>query len=245
MFPRSIGRATRTATRSISTTSSDPVLAQLLSLSLPLIKSTGFSTETLIRASVLLPPPHTPLAPAGYSTATLDALFPSPPPTPKVNSMTREEIIADARGEMEGEALGRERFGPAQALVEEWLREGRRFMCDQVRDDGSKGEEAIRKGMEMRIRYNQDYIDLLPDVSLPFSTGTKGKLFISISSPGSRIVDCIGQLAPRLHLCSLTVPLARSLPQTRRRNRSRPHSSLRRSRTRRQSLPSQAFATCH
>lgn len=178
MFPRSIVRASRTATRSISTSSSDPVLAQLLSLSLPLIKSTGFSTETLIRASVLLPPPHTPLSPSGYTTATLNALFPSPPPTPKVNSMTREEIMADARGEMEGEALGRERFGPAQALVEEWLREGRRFMCDQVRENGSKGEAAIRMGMEERIRYNQDYIDLLPDVS-PLLIRTKGKSFIS------------------------------------------------------------------
>ena len=141
-------------------------MAQLLALSLPLIKSTGFSTETLVRASLLLPPPHTPQLPTGYSTATLNALFPSPPPTPKVNSMTREEIMADARGEMEGEALGRERFGPAQALVEEWLREGRRFMCDQVRLQGLRGENAIRKGMEERIRYNQDYVDMLPDVSL-------------------------------------------------------------------------------
>lgn len=136
----------------------------LLSLSLPLVRTYGFTTNTLVRGSLLLPSPHTP-PPPGYSPSTLNALFPSPPPRVRPHSLSRDELIADARGEMEGESAGRERFGPAKALVEEFLEEGRREMVRQVRSSGLKGEAAIRHGMETRVRYNEDVLDYLPEVS--------------------------------------------------------------------------------
>lgn len=133
---------------------------QLLRLALPLVPSSGFTTQTLSAASLLLPSPHTAPAP-GYSHQTLQSLFPSAPPTPRTRSLTREELLADAAGLPRREE---ERLGPAKALVEEWLEEGRRVMVSHVERGGWRGEVGVREGLRERVRWNENVADKLPDV---------------------------------------------------------------------------------
>lgn len=134
---------------------------QLLRLAIPLVPSTGFTTQTLSSASLLLPSPHTAPAP-GYSHHTLQSLFPSAPPAPRKRSLTREELLADAAGLPRREE---ERLGPAKALVEEWLEEGRRVMVGHLERGGWKGEVGVREGLRERVRWNENVVDRLPDVS--------------------------------------------------------------------------------
>lgn len=150
------------------------VAQQLTRAALPLVREHGFTAHTLLAASSSVP-----AAPQPLTEHTLNALFPSPPiPAPSdfsikglllgnggKRSYTRQELIALARGE--GTApRGRERTGPARALVEEWLREGRDVMVQRVRDSGLKGDQAMRLGVRERLRYNEDVLDRLPQVRL-------------------------------------------------------------------------------
>lgn len=136
--------------------------SQLLRLALPLIPHSGFSLHTLQLASKSLPS----APPAGYSAQTLSALFPSGPirRSPVSSSLSREEIVLEAKGELETEG---EPVGPAQALLFEWLREGRREMGRAVREaGGARGaEERMRLGLRERVRYNEPVLDRLPVVS--------------------------------------------------------------------------------
>ncbi|KAL8280637.1 hypothetical protein RQP46_006960 [Phenoliferia psychrophenolica] len=123
----------------------------LLSRAVPLVPTAGFSSATLRLASLSLPPPHTPAAP-GYSQNTIDALFPSAPGAIRARkSLSREELVADARGL----GVNDERIGPAKALVEAWLEEGRRVMVEHVRKGNWKGDDGVREGIRERLRYNE------------------------------------------------------------------------------------------
>lgn len=135
--------------------------AQLLAHAVPLVPVSGFSVQTLRLASLSLPPPHTP-SPPGYSQHTIDNLFPSAPASASFKkSLSREELLADARG-LGG--VGRARIGPAKALVETWLVEGRRVMVEHVAGRWT-GEQGVREGIRQRLRYNEPVRSQLADVS--------------------------------------------------------------------------------
>lgn len=113
---------------------------------------------------------------------TLHALYPSPPACEPAEpgafslkgllvlgnggrqSLSKQQLVALARGQ--GTARrGRERTGPARALVNEWLVQGRQDMVDIVSQSRLQGEEAAyRLGIEARLKYNQDLLDKLPQV---------------------------------------------------------------------------------
>jgi len=151
---------------------------QLTRLALPLIPQHGFASQTLLLASSSLPGTR-------LSTRTLDALYPSPPTSiPSTNSfslkglaignggkrsLSRTELIALAKGKglLDGnlELRGREKTGPARALLKEWLEQGRREMRDEIIKSGFKGEQAIKRGIKYRLMYNEPVLDELPQVS--------------------------------------------------------------------------------
>ncbi|GAA5855696.1 hypothetical protein JCM9279_003305 [Rhodotorula babjevae] len=154
-----------------------PVVRHLTRAALPLVPSLGFTSAALIAASG----PSSPI-----STHTLNALFPSPPPAESSDwslrglaignggrrSRNRHELVALARGE--GTApRDRERTGPARALVDEWLVQGRDGMRRAVQDCGLRGEDAIRFGMRERIAYNEPVLDKLPQ-ALALLSAPKG-----------------------------------------------------------------------
>ena len=131
--------------------------------------------EAVARPSAALIAASGPSSP--ISPHTLNALFPSPPPAEPSDwslrglalgngarrSRSRHELVALARGE--GTApRDRERTGPARALVDEWLVQGRDGMRRAVQDCGLRGEDAIRFGMRERIAYNEPVLDKLPQV---------------------------------------------------------------------------------
>lgn len=163
---RSHQRATLRASKRQQMTSN------LLKLALPLIRESGFTSKTLQAASRLLPNNSS----APYSYNTISALFPSPPPKQTKRSLSREEIIDEARfgaetarGTGSGASRKRneeDRIGPAKALLEEWLREGRRVMVSHVQAGGWEGKKGVREGLRERIRYNEPVLDMLPEVSL-------------------------------------------------------------------------------
>lgn len=101
---------------------------------------------------------------AGNSTISRNALailFATPPSQVKSYSMNREQLIEEARGE---KAFGRNESDSSIGgldLMEAWLAEGRRVMIKDM--EGFTGEEAIRIGMESRLRYNQSVLKALPD----------------------------------------------------------------------------------
>lgn len=149
--------------------------SQLLRLAVPLIPAHGFTLQTLHLASrSLLNAPS-----SGFSPQTLSALFPSPPPRHRgpfapltgrrswlsgAPSLSREDLVREAKGEL-GE--GGEPVGPVRALVGEWLAEGRRAMVESVLAEGGKGqiEARYRAGLRERVRYNEQVLDMLPEVS--------------------------------------------------------------------------------
>ncbi|GAA6014005.1 hypothetical protein JCM10207_000203 [Rhodosporidiobolus poonsookiae] len=160
-------------------------LARLLTrTALPLLPAHGFRASTLQLASLSLPAPYTPAEP--YPPRTLHALYPSSPASSAGEgllgdfslkgllignggrrSRSRQELIALARGQGTATAQAggeRERTGPARALVDEWMREGRRRMVDAVRESGVTGEKAYRLGVEERLRFNAEVgLDRLPE----------------------------------------------------------------------------------
>lgn len=171
----------------------------LLKLAIPLVRESGWTTATLSRASLLLPHPHTPTT--SYSIATLQGLFPSPPAKPRPHSLTREELLRDARGEFDGkEAEDRERCGPGQALFEAWLKEGRSATIRAMKSDsGVKGHEAVRRGLKSRISFNHTMgiLDDLPEVSPNFDGVPIRKLTsISESSKGLALLSASTSIAP-------------------------------------------------
>ncbi|GAA6039881.1 hypothetical protein JCM8097_006779 [Rhodosporidiobolus ruineniae] len=155
-------------------------LARLLTrAAVPLVRSSHpFRASTLQLASLDLPAPHTPSE--TYSDHTIHALYPSPPAADATandfslkgllignggkRSRSRQELIALARGEGTASAHGeKERTGPARALVEEWLREGRREMVRSVKESGFKGEKAYRFGVAERLKYSAEIGEKLPE----------------------------------------------------------------------------------
>lgn len=83
--------------------------------------------------------------------------------------MTRDEIIAEAMGGSRGDARQeKERIGPAKALVEAWLEEGRKVMVTRVKELGWKGDKGVREGLRERIRWNESVSDMLPEVIFPY-----------------------------------------------------------------------------
>ncbi|GAA5834728.1 hypothetical protein JCM11251_003644 [Rhodosporidiobolus azoricus] len=154
-------------------------LARILTrTALPLVlppSSLPFRASTLALASAFLPAPHTPSQP--YTERTIHALYPSPPVADHSSSdwslkgflignggkrsKSRDELVALARGQGTARVGGpREKVGPARALVEEWLREGRAEMKRKVLASGLMGEAAYRLGVEERLRYNATSIGL-------------------------------------------------------------------------------------
>lgn len=152
------GRAAKLLTRAYSTATRVSLPDLLLRQAVPLVAASGFSANTLSRASLSLPAPHTPST--SYSRHTIDNLFPSAPPSNTFKtSLTREQLVADAQGT----AGEHERIGPAKALVEAWLEEGRRVMVEHVEGNQRwRGEAGVREGVKERIRYNET---VLPDLS--------------------------------------------------------------------------------
>jgi hypothetical protein len=139
--------------------------SQLLRAALPLIPVHGFTTKTLLLASTSL---HSSSS-AAYTTSTLNALFPSPPARHTSRSLSRQELIQLAYAQRDGtreehdEGVG-ERVGPALALLEAWLEEGRRVMVQAMSDGEAVG---VRGGLEARVRYNENVLSYLPDVCSP------------------------------------------------------------------------------
>jgi len=75
--------------------------------------------------------------------------------------------LAKGKGLLDGnlELRGREKTGPARALLKEWLEQGRREMRDEIIKSGFKGEQAIKRGIKYRLMYNEPVLDELPQVS--------------------------------------------------------------------------------
>lgn len=74
------------------------------------------------------------------------------------------------KADAQGSNLEGERVGPAMALVQEWLEEGRRDMVGKVREVGLRGEAGVREGLRQRVRYNEPVLGQLVQVSQLFET---------------------------------------------------------------------------
>ncbi|KAK4701971.1 hypothetical protein P7C70_g4254, partial [Phenoliferia sp. Uapishka_3] len=177
--------------RAYSTAAPRPLIPQLLlKEAIPLIPTHGFSIATLQAASLALPPPHTP-PPPGYSDHTLNALFPSAPPTGRFRkSLSREELIAEARGA----GISGQRVGPAKALVEAWLEEGRAVMVSHVQGRW-KGDQAVQEGIRERLRFNEPMRASLADALALLGATTASPLssiaaLLPIPSPKGYLEHC-------------------------------------------------------
>lgn len=154
------------------------IAKELTRLALPLVPTHGFTTETLVLASSSLSAASKPL-----SARTIDALYPSPPANlPSTGSfslkglaignggkrsLSRTELIALARGQgiVQGSSESdREKTGPARALFQEWLEQGRREMVEAIRQSRLGGADAINRGIRARLTYNEPVLDRLPQV---------------------------------------------------------------------------------
>lgn len=169
---------------SFSLMSSQHIASQLTRLALPLVSKHGFTTETLVIASTSLPSSSSSSSSnSPLSARTIDALYPSPPANlPSANSfslkglaignggkrsLSRQELVALARGQgtvAGSEQSTREKTGPAKALFEAWLEEGRREMVKTVRESGLRGQDAMKRGLRARLEYNEQVLDMLPQV---------------------------------------------------------------------------------
>lgn len=142
---------------------------QLARAALPHVQQHGFTADAFLHQDPT------------FTQHTLHALYPSPPAREQAEpgafslkgllvlgnggkqSLSKQQLVALARGQ--GTARrGRERTGPARALVKEWLVQGRQDMIDTVTQSRLEGEPAYRLGIEARLKYNQDLLDKLPQV---------------------------------------------------------------------------------
>ncbi|GAA5843208.1 hypothetical protein JCM3766R1_006620 [Sporobolomyces carnicolor] len=193
------------------------IAKELTRLALPLVPTHGFTTETLVLASSSLSAASKPL-----SARTIDALYPSPPANlPSTGSfslkglaignggkrsLSRTELIALARGQgiVQGSSESdREKTGPARALFQEWLEQGRREMVEAIRQSRLGGADAINRGIRARLTYNEPVLDRLPQALALLSAPTTTPL----SSPLSILPSPVPHLA---HSASIAQDLAKS-----------------------------------
>ncbi|GAA6025066.1 hypothetical protein JCM11491_006059 [Sporobolomyces phaffii] len=191
--------------------------SQLTRLALPLIEQHGFTRETLVLASASLNGASTPLSPR-----TIDALYPSPPltiPSPSAfslkglaignggkRSLSRTELIALARGDgiVPGSGLAHlEKTGPARALFNAWLEQGRSDMVDTVRQSRLRGDDALRRGVRARLEYNLPVLDTLPQALALLSAPTTTPL----SDPAAILPSPLPHLA---HVAAIAQDLAKA-----------------------------------
>ncbi|BGP55145.1 hypothetical protein JCM8202_002796 [Rhodotorula sphaerocarpa] len=196
--------------------------AQLLRAALPHVRTHGFTAETLRAAH----------APSALTDHTLHALFPSPPTTEATvtpgafswkglamgnggkTSLSKHQLVALARAQ-QGQSSAtapetqpgkrRERTGPARALVQEWLREGRRHMTHEVRHSRLQGDAAFRKGLEARLQYNEEVLDRLPQALALLNAPTS--TYLSDLSAALPIPHVTGHLS---HVAEIAHDLARA-----------------------------------
>ncbi|KAM0787624.1 hypothetical protein ACM66B_003690 [Microbotryomycetes sp. NB124-2] len=174
-----------------------PMATRLLQLALPLVPELGFTTETLVTAAQRhLDAPLN----AQVTERTVHSLYPSPPATDRQGllgkrSLKRHELVADARGH----GPRRDRTGPAKALLEHWLGQGRRQMSDTVierrqqlldqprrppRSTADTTTELVRHGIRHRLEYNRPVLDsLAEDLAL-------------LSTPSSQDLASLTRLLP-------------------------------------------------
>jgi hypothetical protein len=205
-------------------TQSTSAASQLLKLAVPLVTKNGFRTSTLIQASKQLPGAPT----TGYTLQTINALYPSPPPANSRSaslfgsskSLSRSQIIAEAQGRLTQE----ERVGPAKALLEAWLLEGRRQMVSHVHSSGLRGEAAIREGLRDRLSYNAPVLDNLVEVGIQMLSRNLGEALadvpVSQSSSGPRPSRRSGRLGLVRAIYSATILIAWGTPRARSSDRS-------------------------
>ncbi|POY70103.1 hypothetical protein BMF94_6877 [Rhodotorula taiwanensis] len=189
---------------------------QLARAALPHVAQHGFTTEAFLAAAASTSASTAPLPPTlpkPLSPRTLHALYPSPPAREPFSfslkglalgnggkrSLSKRELIQLARGQ--GTALARgERTGPARALVNEWLIQGRERMVDEVRASGLRGVEAYKRGIEARLRYNQDMLDRLPSALALLSAPTSTYLSdLSAALPVPHITPHLAHVAEIAH----------------------------------------------
>ncbi|GAA5990959.1 hypothetical protein JCM10908_000096 [Rhodotorula pacifica] len=189
-----------------------PVTRQLARAALLHIHQHGFTAAALLQAAPSLSP-TLPL-PQPLTAHTLNALYPSPPAretTPGEfslkglllgnggkKSLSKQELVALARGQ--GTARrGRERTGPARALVREWLLKGREDMVRTVNEahlGGKNQVEAYRIGIETRLRYNQDVLDKLPEIR----PSSRSEALALLNAPTSTYLTDLSAAVPIPHV---------------------------------------------
>lgn len=185
-------------------TQTSSVATQLLKLALPLVPKTGFRTSTLIQASRELPGAPSTV----YTAQTINALFPSPAANPgspsligRRQSLTRKQLVAEAQGKLSDA----ERVGPAKALLQAWLVEGRRQMVSNVHNRPERGELAIRQGLRDRLKYNEPVLHELVEVHTFSCIESQPKqtkiFFVFLRRPSLYSAFPTFQHCPRHRLC--------------------------------------------
>ncbi|KAK4051139.1 hypothetical protein OIV83_002961 [Microbotryomycetes sp. JL201] len=155
-----------------------PLATRLLQCALPLVPELGFTTQTLVAAAARNL--EAPLD-GQVTERTIHSLFPSPAATDRDGlwrrrSLKRSELIADAHGH----GPRRDRTGPAKALLEHWLGEGRRQMANAVferrqqqqhsnktdrtpRSTADTSNALVRHGIRHRLNHNRPVLDTLTE----------------------------------------------------------------------------------
>jgi hypothetical protein len=124
-----------------------------------LILKSGWSSTTLLNSN------------QNVNLNSLQALFPSKPPTSSTTttSRSRQQLIQDATSESTTTETNdhRQRSGPAQALFQHWLIYARQEMINYIELNNLSGPQAIKAGLKARIAFNHTHgkLDDLPDVS--------------------------------------------------------------------------------
>ncbi|GAA5964439.1 hypothetical protein JCM8115_006315 [Rhodotorula mucilaginosa] len=178
---------------------------QLARAALPHVRQHGFTADAFLHRDPTL------------TEHTLHALYPSPPAREPAQpgafslkglvvlgnggkqSLSKQQLVALARGQ--GTARrGRERTGPARALVKEWLVQGRQDMVDVVSQSRLQGEAAYRLGIEARLKYNQDLLDKLPQALALLNAPTSTYLSdLSAALPVPHITGHLSHVAEIAH----------------------------------------------
>ncbi|KWU43021.1 hypothetical protein RHOSPDRAFT_20172 [Rhodotorula sp. JG-1b] len=179
---------------------------QLARAALPHVHQHGFTagaflhqdptlTEHTLHALYPSPPAREPAEPGAFSLKGLLVLG-----NGGRQSLSKQQLVALARGQ--GTARrGRERTGPARALVKEWLVQGRQDMVDIVSQSRLQGEEAAyRLGIEARLKYNQGLLDKLPQALALLNAPTSTYLSdLSAALPVPHITGHLSHVAEIAH----------------------------------------------